>query len=37
VGGTLGDVICRRFERATGLTPVRAGTGEAVSFEAGVV
>ncbi len=27
------DVICRRWERATGTVPVRAATGEAVSFE----
>jgi hypothetical protein len=26
------DVICRRFEQATGVVPVRAGTGEACSF-----
>lgn len=26
------DVICRRFQRATGIKPVRAATGEAVDF-----
>jgi DNA modification methylase len=26
------DIACRRFEKATGIVPVRASTGEAVSF-----
>lgn len=29
------DVICRRFEEATGIVPVRASTGEPVSFVGG--